>query len=117
VHYLNGDKPIIRFINGVPYACGTPYMGKEGYGRNEIAPLRSVAFLERAKENKAESATAEESSVKLLSQIYLPRERGAAIATMSLADRLLESVRLVNLYVNMNEDAPIAAMRAMTDKN
>ena len=116
VHYLNGDKPIIRFIDGVPYACGTPYMGKEGYGCNEIAPLRSIAFLERAQENRAERADKELSTVKLLLQIYLPKQAGAAVATMALADRLLDSVGLVNLYVNMNDDAPLVAMRAMCEK-
>ena len=114
-YYLNGDKPIIRFFDGVPYACGTPYKGKEGYGVNERVPLGAIAFVNRAAENRAERATKEASSVRLLSQIFLPKEPSTALATMSLADRLLDSVKLVDLYVNMEKDAAHVAMKAMTD--
>jgi hypothetical protein len=40
VHVLNGDKPILRVINGTVYAAGTPWRGKENYGVNEMLPLR-----------------------------------------------------------------------------
>ena len=30
VNIVNGDKPIIRFYDGIPYAYGTPWAGKEG---------------------------------------------------------------------------------------
>ena len=115
-YYLNGDKPIIRFFDGVPYACGTPYKGKEGYGVNEKAPLGAVAFIDRAKSNSASLATVEDSSVKLLSQIYLPKDPRMALVTMSLADRLLGAVRLVNLHVNMEKDAARVAKEALTGK-
>ena len=115
-YYLNGDKPIIRFFDGIPYACGTPYKGKEGYGVNERARLRAIAFLERSEENRASQTDKERSSVKLLSQIYLPREPRAVLATMSLADRLLQSVRLVELGVNMDKSAAWVAMQELTRK-
>lgn len=50
---LNGDKPIVRIIDGKAYACGTPWKGKEGYGKNEILPVEGIAFLTRAEHNKA----------------------------------------------------------------
>ena len=52
VHILNGDKPIIRIIDGVPCACGTPWQGKENYGVNEICEIKAFVFIERDKENK-----------------------------------------------------------------
>ena len=31
---INGDKPLIRFTDGVPYAYGTPWAGKERLSKN-----------------------------------------------------------------------------------
>ena len=47
VSVLNGDKPIIRLEGGVPYVYGTPWQGKENYGKNAKAELLAIAFLSR----------------------------------------------------------------------
>ena len=114
VHYLNGDKPIIRFIDGIPYACGTPWRGKEGYGINEMAPLRAIAFLERGIENSADLIPAESVVTRLVTQIYMPRSnRMAAILTMRLADMVTKTVRLVGLKCNMDPSAAHVSLAAM----
>ena len=116
VHYLNGDKPIIRFIDGVPYACGTPWRGKEGYGVNEMAPLHALAFLERGVENSAVPIPSEEVVTFLLTQMYMPRTSPtAAVLSMRLADRLTRTVRLVRLKCNMDPSAAHVAFSAMLD--
>ena len=116
VHYLNGDKPIIRFIDGVPYACGTPWRGKEGYGVNEMAPLHALAFLERGVENSATAIRSEEIVTFLLTQMYMPRSSpAAAVLSMRLADRLTRAVRLVRLRCNMDPSAAHVAYSAMLD--
>ena len=113
--YVNGDKPIIRFIDGTPYAFGTPWKGKEGYGRNISMPLSSIAFLERAAENSACAVTPDEAAMKLISQIYIPKSSDTAPLALSVADRLLNSVRLVRLKCNLDPnsaDVSLSAMRA-----
>ena len=50
VKIVNGDKPLIRYIDGTLYAYGTPWCGKERYNANTKAPLDSVCFISRAKE-------------------------------------------------------------------
>ena len=116
VHYLNGDKPIIRFIDGVPYACGTPWRGKEGYGVNEMAPLHALAFLERGVENSATAIRSEEIVTFLLTQMYMPRSSPtAAVLSMRLADRLTRAVRRVRLRCTMDPSAAHVAYSAMLD--
>ena len=107
-YYINGDKPIIRFIDGTPYAFGTPWRGKESYGTNSKAPLVGIAFVERGEENRAECADADTYSTMLLSQMYIPRTGAAAAKVLSMCARLIDSVKLVRLECNMNPDAPIA---------
>ncbi len=113
VHYLNGDKPIIRFLDGVPYVFGTPYKGKEGYGRNECAPLRAITFVERGDVNCAEPLPRDEAVMRLAGQVYMPRSPLSAIATLRLIDRLVSSVSLVRLRCTPDSRAVAAAYGAI----
>ena len=113
VHYLNGDKPIIRMIDGVPYAFGTPWRGKEGYGVNESAPLSAIALLERGVTNSAVTVEPKDGAMRLMSQIYIPRTPRAAALTMRVANSIANSVRFVELKCNMDPEAAIVASRAM----
>jgi hypothetical protein len=115
VHYLNGDKPIIRIVDGQPYAYGTPWQGKENYGVNEKAPLGAVYFLERAEENSVEKTTADESAIKFVTQMFVPKEALAAAKTLSVADAVLCSVKLFNLRCNMQPGAARMAKAALTE--
>ena len=114
VHYLNGDKPIIRFIDGRPIAFGTPYRGKEGYGINESLPIRSIAFLSRSEKNTARTVGTEEIDTFLATQVYMPHDPLAAIRTLKLIDKLQRSVRLVALGCNMEPEAAHVAFAEMT---
>ena len=113
VYYINGDKPVIRLIDGVPYAFGTPWRGKEGYGTNECAPLAAIALLERGEQNTAEVIKAEDGTVRLVKQIYIPTSPTSAALTMRVADRIISSVRFVELRCNMDTEAARVAARAM----
>ncbi len=111
--YINGDKPIIRFISGKPVAFGTPWRGKEGYGKNTSAVLRSVALIERGVENEAFIPEPGAISIGIIKQIYMPKDSASARKTMQLASKMIASVRLVGLRCNMEPEAAHVAMSAM----
>lgn len=114
VRYVNGDKPIVRFIDGVPYVYGTPWRGKENYGENMRVPLMGIAYLERALSNSAEEISFDDASSRLLSQVYIPKKNPLAAArTLALVGRLSEGVRHVVLKCNMEKDAAAVAARAL----
>ena len=114
VGIINGDKPIFRIIDGVAYAFGTPWQGKENYGRNVSAPIGGIAFLSRAAENKAYPISASEAVMFFMSQIYLPLEgREALSKTLMLADKLFSSVKLVKLECNMDPEAATVCRDAL----
>ena len=48
---FNDDKPALRLIDGVWYAYGTPWCGKDGINRNIKAPLKGICFLRRGESN------------------------------------------------------------------
>ena len=114
VHYVNGDKPIIRFIDGVPYACDTPWRGKEGYGSCDMVRLEGIVLLERGEVNSAVEIPLSESVIRLLKQIYVPKQVAGAQLTMRLADRLTGCVRFFELKCNMDAEAAHVCRRALT---
>ena len=113
VHYLNGDKPIIRLMDGIPYAFGTPWRGKEGYGINESLPLSAIALLERGEKNVASPVSPADALMRLMKQIYIPKNPTSAALTMRIAGDIASTVKLVELKCNMEPEAALVASRAM----
>lgn len=116
MRYINGDKPIIRFFDGVPYACGTPWAGKEGYQSNCMVPLRAICFIERGAENKIESIDKEAGKL-IMKQIILPFDTESTICTLDLVDRLLRSVSSYRMECNISVEAARIAYESMSVLN
>ena len=110
--YVNGDKPIVRIIDGVPYAFGTPWRGKESYGENISAPLVGIAFLSRAPENSARVVNGDRYGSETLSSVYIPKERELAKAALGVASRMLSSVTVVDLRCNPDPSSAEATAAA-----
>ena len=106
VTIVNGDKPIVRFIDDTPLAYGTPWMGKEKLGQNTKTTLKHLCFIERGPENKALEITKEEAIDKILNQIYMPKNNPeATFKIIELANKLLSSCKLWTIYCNLDENA------------
>ena len=118
VSIINGDKPIIRFIDGTPYACGTPWMGKEGYGKNVMRQLGGFIFLSRGEKNNAKEISVSDALVRFMTQIYLPKKNKMnLLKTMQLADRVIKSSTLIHLECNMDKEAAHVCRAAIEGTN
>lgn len=114
---VNGDKPIIRFTDGVPVAYGTPWCGKEGWGKNRSAPLAGIVFLERSGQNFVQELSPSAAARLIMHQIIRPQDGGMAEKTLALTDRLLESVKLWRLGCNISREAAELSYKTMTGAN
>jgi len=47
----NGDRTIIRKIEGKYYGFGSPYAGSSGIYRNESAPIKAIVVIEQGPDN------------------------------------------------------------------
>lgn len=65
---FNDDKPAIRFVNGVWYAYGTPWCGKNGINVNMEVPLAGICFLKRGEENAIRRLSSVEATFSIISQ-------------------------------------------------
>ena len=106
---INGDKPILREKDGIITAYGTPWNGKERRSSNISAPLKAILFLNRGETNTYKKIINKgEIYIKMLSQIYLPKEKEKREKALKIADTLLKNI---NFYeINVTKDIESAKM-------
>ena len=106
--YINDDKPLL-FVDESVTVYSSPWNGKERRGNNVSAPLKAIMFLSRSETPSFRKiVNKEEIYIKMLSQIYLPKEKDLREKALKIADKLL---RKVNFYeINVNQDIESAKM-------
>ena len=70
---LNGDRSILRRVDGVWTAFGSPFAGTSGIYRNESAPVRALVVLRQAPENTIRRLSLAEAFRAIYSESVLPR--------------------------------------------
>jgi hypothetical protein len=110
---VNGDKPIVRFIDGTPYAYGTPWAGKEGFNENTRAVLTDLCFIERGDHDEVKTLSGIAVAVNLLNQIYRPTDNQMLDKTYELVNQLAKSCNLRKIYCTKNISAAETAYKAI----
>ncbi len=113
VSIVNGDKPILREKDGVFTAYGTPWCGKEGWGRNASVPLSGICFLRRDAENTIGAMPADVAVTRVFSQLLKPSSPDGLAETLRLVDLLIRNVPIYELGCNMSEEAARVAYEGM----
>ncbi len=70
---LNGDRSMLRRVDGVWTAFGSPFAGTSGIYRNEHAPVRALVVLRQAPENTIRRLSLAEAFRAIYSESVLPR--------------------------------------------
>ena len=106
--YINDDKPLLEVKDELTL-YSSPWNGKERRGNNNFAPLRSVIFLNRGLTNTYKKLNnSGDIYFRLLSQIYLPRDKAKREKALSLTDILLKRISFYE--INVNTDISSAEM-------
>lgn len=113
VHVVNGDKPIMRFIDGKLYAYGTPWCGKEGWQNNTRVELGALCFLQRSTENSIRKIGADEAVMLMFHQILTPDDLETVDALFPLLDKTLREIPCYVLGCNISEEAAEVAYLGM----
>lgn len=119
VRVINGDKPFVRIPehrDELPVVYGTPWAGKEGWQRNDSAPLVGIVLLSRSEPGSSSIrlASAALNIDKIMRQVYFPPDAGAAVLTLDLLDAMLARVPVYELACDMSEDAVRASFEGLT---
>ncbi len=110
---INGDKPIIRFIDEVPFGYGTPWNGKENFGTTGKTPLKHICFIERSDKNSCEQITPEKALERIFNQIFIPKDPTATFDTLELLNKLLNYCTIWNIKCNTDIEAAQVAYNAI----
>ena len=104
--YINDDKPLVVIQDGYPYIYSSPWNGKERRGNNNSAPLKAVLFLNRGIDNSYKALERNEQVYfKMLSQIYLPKEKSKREKALKIIDIIMKSINFYEINVNMDISA------------
>lgn len=113
---VNDDKPLLRISDGGVTVYGTPWDGKHRLSTNIAVPLKAICILERGEQNRIAPITKREALPMLLQQSYRPNDAAAMTKTVTLADRLGDSVALYRLQCNMEPQAAEISYKAMSER-
>ena len=107
--YINDDKPMLKVEENNVTVYGTPWNGKERRSNDVSSPLRAVLFLSRGATNTYRKiVNKEEIYIKMISQIYLPKEKAKRELALKAADLILKNI---NFYeINVTKDIESAKM-------
>ena len=97
---INGDKPLIRCMNGVFYVCGTPWAGKEYMNTNAMVPLKGVAFMTRSEDVSVTEIGFSRALPFLLNQVYVHKDAEKMQKAVGLLGKMAESVRFYDFRSN-----------------
>ena len=117
VRIINGDKPIMRFVDDRLYAYGTPWCGKEGFNTNASVPLKALCFLERDTVNRIARITPKEAVMRVFHQVLTPSDVETLDAFLPLLDRMLKEVPCYVLGCNISEEAAEVSYSGMNQKD
>lgn len=95
---INGDRSVIRCVDGVWTAFGFPFAGSSGIYKNKSAPIRAIVVLRQTPENTIERLAAPEAFRLLYSETAIQRwnTQGHA-AAVDLLIRLSAAVPVYRL--------------------
>lgn len=113
---VNGDKPVYRYLDGVLYACGTPWQGKEGLGNNIMVPVKAILFLERSTENRIRPMAQKEVIGRIFHQFLMPRDEDDMNHFMHMIEKMLASVDCYLLQCNQEREAARVAYEGCSEK-
>ena len=103
--YINDDKPLLE-VKDELMLYSSPWNGKERRGNNTKAPLKAIIFLNRGLDNSYRRLdNKEDIYFRLLSQIYLPKEKEKRQKGLCLIDVLLKRLNFYEINVNMDISA------------
>ena len=118
VYVVNGDKPLVKIVEKGAIACGTPWCGKEGLGKNCLVPLKAIVLMERGENNKIKEISFNDAFNSLLRQVYMPENSEKMRKTLTLIAQLKEKVKFYKFtFNNMKEDTFIVAYKALTNNS
>lgn len=116
VTIINDDKPAIVLKNGIFYAVGTPWSGKNNESTDIAVPVGGLVLLNRGKFNTIRKATPIETVPFLMQQTLASKKEENTLMLVDLLDKFLKSIPTYVLECDISEEAVKTSYEALTGK-
>ena len=102
---LNGDRAIVRNIDGCWTGFGSPFSGSSGIYCNQAAPIRAIVILRQGKEDKIIRIKPAEAFRALYAETVIPRWND------------MVHKHILNLLMNITNEVPIVLLRCRPERS
>ena len=110
---INGDKPLVRIIDGKIFAYGSAWAGKENWHVNTKTELRKICFIERSEKNECLPLKKDMVFERLIKQIYIPKDKSLLFLTLEYISMLIEKCDFYLIKCNTDISSAKAAYKGM----
>ena len=115
---FNDDKPALRRLDGIWYAYGTPWCGKDGINVNMKVPLAGICFLKQSDHNEIRRMDGKQALAKVISQTtYRLRDAGQMMKMMTNVDRLIADIPIYELCNRPERAAAELSHKVMSENS
>ncbi len=112
---VNGDKPMYSFdANDKLIVHGSPFKGKEGWGKNISVPVKAICLLERGEKNEIKEASKKEILDKIFNQVLIPNDSENILKFMKILDKMVNEIPFYRLKCTISQDAARVAYEKMS---
>lgn len=103
---INGDRALLRKINGNWTSCGWPVCGSSNVCNLDNSSIKAIVVLKQGMENHIEPLSPLQAFVQLYSQITINQWNFNFVQqAMNLLEDLINQIPIYQLTCNMTEDA------------
>ena len=103
---VNGDRAVLRALDGKWHAFGYPSCGTSGICINRTLPLRAIVILSQGRENRVERMAAGAAIRALISATeFYPWHQGEFDLALRVAERIVSRVSILHLVCTPDQNA------------
>lgn len=114
---MNDDNPVIRIINGEPWAFGSPWSGKTPCYRNVSAPLKAITKIERANSNSIVRLMPLNAFASMLASVSTMKwDAEIHKLTCNTVKRIIETCNVYSLHCLPNREAAEICNKAISKR-
>ena len=95
---LNGDSPVIKFVDGKTLIHGSPWCGSSGVSVNKAVPLNAIVIIKRGSENKIKQLKGSSIPWDLLPQMRCPLwDQGRTELAIGYLEKIISDIPVFEL--------------------
>ena len=111
---FNDDKPALRRLDGIWYAYGLPWCGKDGINVNKRVPLAGICFLKQAPHNAIRRLNSAEAIQRLMPQTLQNVRRVENLdVILNNFDKLIREIPIFELENRPEPEAALLSYETM----